>query len=101
MSANPKENLVIDSPCLGAAEKRSVLRFRNAKEIAKGAEIMKKSLFVSQDLGLFCRSDELDHVALLGDTLFKHERIKGDWHSERLQCLRSSCSERRTSDAAW
>jgi hypothetical protein len=41
-----------------------VLQARKAKKIAIGAEIMEKGLLVSHDLGLFCLSDELDHVVL-------------------------------------
>jgi hypothetical protein len=53
-----------------------VLYVRNAKNIAIGAQIIEKRLLVSQDLGLFCLSDELDDVALLSDALFINERIK-------------------------
>ena len=42
-----------------------MLLVRKAKKITIGAEITEKSLLVSHDLGLFCLSDELDHVALL------------------------------------
>src|ERR1700682_1382867 len=47
-----------------------------AKRSAIGAESSEKILFVSHDLGLLRLSDELDHVALLSDTLFINERIK-------------------------
>jgi len=53
-----------------------VVLVRKAKNIAIGAEIIEKSLLVSHDLRLFCLSDELDHVALLSDALFKNEWIK-------------------------
>src|SRR5262245_47912376 len=56
--------------------RRSVLLVQKAKNIAIGAEIIEKSLLVSHDLGLFCLSDELDHVAFLSDPLFKNERLK-------------------------
>ena len=53
-----------------------MLHVRKAKRIAIGAEIIEKSLLVSHDLGVFCLSDELDHVALLSITLSKYERLK-------------------------
>jgi len=50
--------------------------FGRQRNIAIGAEITEKSLLVSDDLGPFCPSEHLDHVALLRNTLFKNERIK-------------------------
>ena len=41
----------------------AALLVRKAKQIAIGAEIIEKSLFVSHDLRLLGLSNELDHVA--------------------------------------
>jgi len=53
-----------------------VLLARKAKKIAIGAEILQKTLLVSQDLGFFCLSKQLDHITLLNDTLLKNEGIR-------------------------
>src|SRR5205809_389870 len=58
---------------------RLALHVRNAKEIAIGAEIMEKCPFVSQDLGLLCLSDKLDHVSLFGFNV----RSLQDWEQGR------------------
>src|SRR5437660_12567150 len=58
-----------------------------AKNIAIGAEITDKSPLVSHDLGRFRLSEELDHIALLSDTLFINERIKkAGGHTEIWSC---------------
>src|ERR1700680_883099 len=64
----------------------SVLIVRKTKKIAIGAEITEKNFLIRHDPGLFCLSDELDHVALLSDTLFKTERIKktGIWNRSNI-----------------
>src|SRR5215813_6708165 len=62
--------------CLYEGLERSMILVRKTKNIAIGAEIIEKRLFVSHNLGLFCLSDELNHVALFSGTFFKNERIE-------------------------
>jgi hypothetical protein len=44
-------------------------------------KVLRKSFLVSKDPGLLCLSDELDHVALLGDSFFEHEPLRANWVS--------------------
>jgi hypothetical protein len=54
----------------------SLLVVREAEDVAIGAEVVEQRLLVSQDPGLLRLSDELDHVALLGDALSVDERME-------------------------
>src|ERR1700682_1547275 len=60
----------------GAFSRQQSPSMWKAKRRAIGAESSEKVLFVGHDLSGFCLSDELDHVALLSNTLFINERIK-------------------------